>query len=77
MNSVGTSSSPTPNGLLAAEPILHLRQSTRLQQIYLLNLASDSQSDPIKSVEVDPSTSTGFFLANLMLDLNGTGTSKI
>ena len=59
MNSVFTlSSPPTPNGPYAAELILPIRQSARLQQKHLLILESDSQSDPPKSVEVDPSTTT-------------------
>ena len=60
MSSVYTLSDQSPIGLSATEHILPLRQSARLQQKHSLNLASDSQSDPPKSVGVDLSTPTGF-----------------
>ena len=54
MSSVYTLSDPSPNGMSATEPILPFRQSARLQQKHLLNLASDSQSDAPKSSGFDP-----------------------
>ena len=60
MSSVYTLSDPSPYCLSVTEHILPLRQSTRLQRKRSLNLASDSQSDPPKSVGVDLSTPTGF-----------------
>ena len=63
MSSVYTLSDPSPNDLSVTEHILPLRQSARLKQKHSLSLASDSQSDPAKSLGVDLPTPIGFIIS--------------